>query len=502
LVSQSRTSGKIAINLVGNAAPLLVGLVTIPFVIQKLGTDRFGLLTVAWLFLGYFSLMDLGLGRATTKFVVEYDSVNRQREVRSLIVTATGILFLFGVLTGVLIVLATPLLVDHWFAVPVKFRHEAVMTFYSIAISMPFVTAVTSLRGLLEARHQFLLINLIKVPSGVLNYLIPACVVSFTSSLAQIMAFLVGARVLLFFVHVFFAVKFTSKFAGNFFDKQVAKKMLTYGGWLTISNVVGPIMVYFDRFIVGSVLTLTALSYYTTPYEMITKLLLVAASATAVLFPVFVETHFANNNRLHQVYNQSFKAIVLILFPVTLFFGYFSNNILSIWLDEAFSQNSSLVLLFLSVGVLFNSMAAIPFTSLQAVGRPDVAAKIHMAELPVYIGMLIGFTLYFGITGVAIAWMARNFVDLLILYGFNRQVIKHPVQTTFILFATFFIFASFTGALYLYKSDVVFKLVTYLISLSLFFGVVLLRFISSQEKSALSALLSNQNKFENRANNQ
>ena len=493
MLSQSKTSGKIVINLIGNAAPLLVGLVTIPFVIQKMGTERFGLLTVAWLFLGYFSLMDLGLGRATTKFVVEYDSANRQKEVRPLIATATGILFLFGLLIGVLVFLSTTLLVDHWFGVPVKFRHEAVMTFYSIAISMPFVTAVTSLRGLLEARHQFLLINLIKIPSGVLNYLIPACVVLFTSSLAYTMAFLVGARILLFFIHIFFAFKFTDQFAERYFDKLVARKMLSYGGWLTVSNFVGPIMVYFDRFIVGSFLTLTALSYYTTPYEMITKLLLIAASATTVLFPIFVGTYFGDVSRLHLVYNQSIKAILLILFPVTLFFGYFSNNILSLWLDEAFSQNSSLVLLFLSAGVLLNSIAAIPFTSLQAVGRPDVAAKIHLAELPIYILMLIGFTRSFGITGVAIAWMVRNFVDLLVLYGFNRKVTKHPAQTTFILFATLFIFSSFTGALFLYRSDVAFKLVTYFASLSLFFGVVFLRFISNQEKNALIELLSKQN---------
>jgi O-antigen/teichoic acid export membrane protein len=57
------------LNLIGLAAPLLVAILTIPYVVHGLGTDRFGLLSLAWVVLGYFTIFDLGLGRATTKYV-------------------------------------------------------------------------------------------------------------------------------------------------------------------------------------------------------------------------------------------------------------------------------------------------------------------------------------------------------------------------------------------------------------------------------------------------
>lgn len=60
-----------AMNLVGQVIPLLVGLATIPYVVRGLGADGFGILSIAWVLLGYFSLFDLGLGRATIKFVAE-----------------------------------------------------------------------------------------------------------------------------------------------------------------------------------------------------------------------------------------------------------------------------------------------------------------------------------------------------------------------------------------------------------------------------------------------
>jgi O-antigen/teichoic acid export membrane protein len=51
---------------------MFVGLIAIPLLIQKMGVELFGLLTVLWVFVGYFSLFDLGLGRAITRLTVEF----------------------------------------------------------------------------------------------------------------------------------------------------------------------------------------------------------------------------------------------------------------------------------------------------------------------------------------------------------------------------------------------------------------------------------------------
>ena len=50
---------------------MLVALVAIPILVDGLGTARFGILTLAWMVVGYFSLFDLGLGRALTKLTAK-----------------------------------------------------------------------------------------------------------------------------------------------------------------------------------------------------------------------------------------------------------------------------------------------------------------------------------------------------------------------------------------------------------------------------------------------
>ena len=49
----------------GMVLPLIVGVLSIPFAIKGLGKEGFGILTIAWVILGYFGLFDFGLSRAT-----------------------------------------------------------------------------------------------------------------------------------------------------------------------------------------------------------------------------------------------------------------------------------------------------------------------------------------------------------------------------------------------------------------------------------------------------
>ena len=60
-----------SMNLAGQILPIIVALSTIPYLVRGLGTERFGILSICWIFLGSSGIFDLGLGRATTKFVAE-----------------------------------------------------------------------------------------------------------------------------------------------------------------------------------------------------------------------------------------------------------------------------------------------------------------------------------------------------------------------------------------------------------------------------------------------
>lgn len=55
------------LNLMGDVVLLLVGLPTIPYAVRGLGSEGFGILSIVCVLLGYFGLLDLGLGRAASQ---------------------------------------------------------------------------------------------------------------------------------------------------------------------------------------------------------------------------------------------------------------------------------------------------------------------------------------------------------------------------------------------------------------------------------------------------
>ena len=51
---------------------VLSAIVCIPILIKELGTDKFGVMTIAWIIVGYFSMLDLGIGRTITRLISEF----------------------------------------------------------------------------------------------------------------------------------------------------------------------------------------------------------------------------------------------------------------------------------------------------------------------------------------------------------------------------------------------------------------------------------------------
>lgn len=492
-VGKRQISKNIAISLLGNAVPMIAALFSIPVIIEGFGKEEFGILSVAWLFLGYFSILDLGIGRATTKFIIDYQSKGLHSEIRNIIWSSVALLLSLGVVFGAGLFAIANIMATEVFNIPKNLQDISINTIEIIAISTPFVTGVAAARGVLEAQQKFLLINLIKIPASILNYLIPLLVIFFSGDLLMSIGLLAILRILLFFIHLHYCLKDSKKDKLLSFEssKEHIRRMLSFGSWLTISNIVGPIMLYFDRLIIGSLLTLTLLTYYSTPYEVVTKLMVIAGSAAAVLFPVFTSLSSSDDKtNLKNIYTLSLKGMGLLMFPMTFFLSCFSFDILDIWLGSDFATSSTTVMQLLLLGVLFNSISAIPYTAIQALNRPDITAKVHLIELPIYVLLLIFMTKNFGITGVALAWCLRSSFDVFSFFIVYDRL-ANGCRSKHFKFQLFWIGLNtiiFTLSLFL-GTTLIYRLVEFASGMVIFIIVFWFWILNKDEKNTLHKLI-------------
>src|SRR5207302_5949405 len=124
---------------------------TAPGVIRGLGPERYGVLAMALVVLGYFGLFDLGLGRAATRFVATALATGSDDKVPSIAWTAVIGQACVGLLGTAVLITMAPLLVDRVLNIPPHLRQEARSSFYILALSIPWVLVSGSLRGVLEA---------------------------------------------------------------------------------------------------------------------------------------------------------------------------------------------------------------------------------------------------------------------------------------------------------------------------------------------------------------
>ncbi len=306
-------------NLIGYGAPLIVAVFSIPILIHGLGKDRFGVLTLAWALIGYASLFDIGLGRALTQLVAKKLGSGEDHEIPALAWTSLLLMLALGAVGSVAIIAISPWLTHHALKIPEGIQPEVLRGFYLLGLAVPAVITTAGLRGLLEAHQRFDLITALRIPTGVFTFVGPLMVLPFSSSLVPVVGVLVAGRFLGCLAHLFVCFRVIPELRQRVaWHGPSAGRLLRFGGWMTVTNVIGPLMVTLDRFLIAGLISVTAVAYYATPYEVVTKMLLIPAAVVGVVFPAFSISFVQDRSRAALLYGRSVKYILLALFPIVL----------------------------------------------------------------------------------------------------------------------------------------------------------------------------------------
>jgi len=404
-------------NLLGLGGPLLVAIFTIPYLITELGIERFGLLTLIWAVVSYFGLFDLGLGRALTQQVAITCSRDESQDLPSITGTAYLIMLVLGLCAGVIMSMGAPFLVGQIKSVPDKI--EAINALYAMAVAMPFIVLTSGFRGVLEARHAFDIVNLIRLPMGFFTFLGPAAIVWLVEPRLDLIAWVLTiGRIVGCIVHAWFAARsLPEKYRTLVISRAWVRPLCVNGGWLTVSNIISPLMGYLDRFMIGALVSAAAVAYYATPNEIVTKLWIIPGAITAVLFPTFAAQVGRGGGEAQELFKKVLLWLFLVMLPVVLVFILFAEDILRLWIDEEFANQSGTILRILAAGILINSLAHIPFTLIQSSGKARVTALVHLCEFPVFILVLWLLTTHYGVEGAAWAWLLRMVVDTVVMFS-------------------------------------------------------------------------------------
>ena len=408
-----------AYNLIGSVAPLAASLITVPLYLALIGEARYGVLAVAWLFLGYFGFFDLGLGRATAQRIAALrDGTDRQRA--EAFGTALSLNAVLGTIGGLIIWPMADMFFGSVFKIDDAMRLEIRAAIPWLALAVPVATMSGVMTGALQGRERFLDLNLISTANSVLFQVMPLMIgklwgVELTILLpAALFAQLVTTVVLYGRCRKVVLCGHPVSFA-----RAEAGQLLRFGGWITVSSLISPMMVVLDRFIIGAMLGAKAVSHYTVPFQLADRTGIVPFALSSALFPRLVG---APREEEQRVAIDSLRAIASVMTPVMALGIMLMEPFLSWWITPSFAEEAGLVGRILLLGYWVNALSTIPYAQLQARGRPDLLAKFNLLELLPYFGLLYIALNTLGLIGAAVAFSLRILADFVLRASFSGVV--------------------------------------------------------------------------------
>lgn len=404
-------------NLLGTGLPLTVGAVTIPYLIRQIGVEAFGVLTLVWALIGYFSLFDFGLGRALTQQVASSLASGDKARLPGLIKTGLIFIAFTGLAGGVVLASLSASLAENWLNVSPILIRETTGALLMASVGIPLTTATTGLRGVLEAFEDFRGVNFLRIALGVANFGLPALsVLLISNSLVLMVAGLVASRFLVLLAHIFLVSKKHSvSLCTSQFNKNEIKGLASFGAWMSVSNLISPLMVTADRFVISATLGASVVGYYTVPHEALVRLLLIPSALTTALFPRLSALRAQSMKDTRRLYRRCLLITAQVMLPLCTLIALGSHWGLSIWISEDFADQSWRIAAVLSIGIFMNGLAFIPFAAVQASGDARMTAQLHLIELLIYVPTLFALLDSFGLLGAALAWTGRVTFDLFAL---------------------------------------------------------------------------------------
>ena len=234
-------------NFIGSSAPMLIGIVTIPFLIIKINVEAFGILSLVWALIGYFSIFDFGIGRSLTHQVSSIISQKKNYDLASIIKTGLIFMLITGLFGGFILALLSNKLGNDWLNVSEILKKDTIKCLFIASFGIPLATITSGLKGVLEGYEDFKSASLLRLVLGISNFVFPVLSVLFiNNSLEYMVLSLVFARFIVMIGHLVVINKripIILLFQASIANNKKLKELFSFGAWMTLCNIVSPLMV-------------------------------------------------------------------------------------------------------------------------------------------------------------------------------------------------------------------------------------------------------------------
>lgn len=426
-----RTINNAIFNTLSWVFPIGLSFLVLPYIVHRLGADIYGIFAVITSVVGYFALLDMGLGSAVIKYVAEYNASGNAEKVNEVIGVTLLIFLIFGVAGGILILCLAEIMVAHFLKIPPDLIRVAYGAF-CISAGGFFLNMVLSVLSVIpNGVNRYDITSVVKVITGSFTIIGTALLVYLGCGLLEIVGLNVLTNLALIFLYVLITRRLlpSVSFVPSF-QLSVMKKILKFGIFSILSRVSYLINYQIDRLVVAAILGISWVTYYVVPFMLLHRLSSITVSVGTVIFPAISELEGSKRyDTIREVYLISSRVIVAIATSIFVPLLVFGGRLMSLWMGADFGEKSSAVT-FLLTGVFYlGALTNVPSFVADGLGKPKITGIASILQSALYLLLIIPMARNMGIRGIAIAALISSgcLAPAFVCYV-NNKVMRVPLS--------------------------------------------------------------------------
>jgi O-antigen/teichoic acid export membrane protein len=403
-------------NFTGQGWLLILAFFAMPYIIHHLTVELFGIYILVSIVVDYFAFLQLGMGAASVKYISQYLATDQQEDIRLTFWSGIIAHAVMGFLGTLSIFIFADALIDKFFTMSPNLKETALFALRVGSIGFLVSMLIGMVSSVIRATSRFDQLNRIGIIFGTLQIGSTVLLLHLDYSLKEIVAINVVIQTGSLCVQWILVRKLLPCLSNVSTNIKTILHLLKFGGFVTISSIVGPILTNIEKILLTSLRSVSALTYYTVPFSLVGRLAVIPSSFSSVLFPAYSYYQESEKKEVNQElhFRSTLYILLILLFPV-LFFMFYGHSFLTLWVGDDFAEYSTNILIILSLASLVNAAAYPSITALQGIGKPQLPAYFHLVEMIIYIPTVYLLIKEYGGIGAASAWLLRVLFDVVLL---------------------------------------------------------------------------------------
>lgn len=390
-------------NWVSLAVNIAIGFLLTPFIIRSLGKTGYGIWVFVCSLIGYYGLLNLGVGSAITRYIARYSVQKDPKGLGEVASTALAIFSVTAILAIALSFMLAGTIADFFNVGPAE-RAGFVRLIWIVGLATGVSFPGSVFGAIITAREHYVAKNIVVVLQELLRAGLTVLFVTvgwglLGVGLAPLIASVFGiiCNVLLFRI---FAADITLR--PSYANKRTLVMLLIYGGATTVISIADLLRINLDSFVIGKWMNMEAVGVYGVAALIVRYMARLISSTMGVLSPRFASLDGRGNKvELQRLFLRSLRISAFFSFGISFSAITFGPRFILVWAGADYS-GAVPVLIIISAAYAFALSQNPSIILLYAMNKHHYYAFYTILEAAANVLLSILLVGQYGILGVAL----------------------------------------------------------------------------------------------------